>query len=298
MDKRGLGKGLGALFPGASLVEEQGAVREVPVGQIRPNPYQPREQFDRDKLEELAQSVREHGILQPVLLRNVGPNAFELIAGERRFRAAQAAGLERVPAVVKELADPQMLEVALIENVQREDIGPLEAARAYQRLNREFGLTQEAIARRVGKSQPTIANALRLLLLPEPVQDSLARGEITEGHARAILQAPADRQVEVLQAIRGRGLTVRDAERVARDLRNPRRERERERAERQPAPEPRDGWHRDANLAAVEEALQVALGTKVSVRKSGSGGRIEIEFYSDDELEGIVERLLGPSSPE
>jgi ParB family chromosome partitioning protein len=286
MEKRGLGKGLGALISGTLGEEDASSVREVRVEHIRPNPYQPRTVFDPEKLAELVESVREHGVLQPVLLRRVGVDSYELIAGERRFRAAQEAGLRTIPSLVKEYSDPQMLEVALIENVQREDISPVEAAVAYRRLSAEFEMTQSEIAKRVGKAQSTIANTLRLLSLPEPILESLQRGEITEGHARTLLQVGGDAQATAFEAIRSRGLSVREAERLAREIQErPRSNGAAEKPRRESLPDP--------NLAAVEGALRESLGTKVHVRLSNGVGRIEIEFYDEQQLEGLIARLTG-----
>jgi ParB family chromosome partitioning protein len=286
MEKRGLGKGLGALISGTLGEEDASSVREVRVEQIRPNPYQPRTVFDPDKLAELVASVREHGVLQPVLLRRVAVDSYELIAGERRFRAAQEAGLRAIPALVKEYSEPQMLEVALIENVQREDISPVEAAVAYRRLSAEFGMTQSEIAKRVGKAQSTIANTLRLLSLPEPILESLQRGEIAEGHARTLLQVDGDAQAVAFEAIRSKGLSVREAERLTREIQErPRSNGAAEKPRRESLPDP--------NLAAVEGALRESLGTKVHVRLSNGVGRIEIEFYDEQQLEGLIARLTG-----
>src|SRR5687768_17440585 len=217
MGKRGLGRGLGALLPGASD-ESDASLKDVPLDQIKANPYQPRQIFDETGLGELSRSIQEHGILQPVILKRTGMDSYELVAGERRFRAARQAGLQSIPAVVREYQPSQMLEVALIENLQREDINAVDAAHAYQRLRTEFGLTQEEIARRVGKAQSTIANTLRLLALPDEVLASVQRGEITEGHARAILQARPEAQLVVWQDARNQGLSVRQTERLAREL--------------------------------------------------------------------------------
>jgi len=290
--RRGLGKGLGTLLGEAA--DGEGTVREVPPWQISTNPYQPRKSFDDGALAELVESVKEHGILQPLIVRKMemAPGAYELVSGERRLRAAMAAGLQSVPVIVKDYSDPQMLEVALIENVQREDITALEAAMAYQNLIKVFGFTQETIAQRIGKARSTVANTLRILALPQPVLESLGRGEITEGHARAILQAPPDVQTALWQDILEKRLDVRETERLARGL-TPREAggvRARVKAGSRAAARTAQG---DPNLAAVESALREALGTKVSVRQSGSIGRIEIEFYDEQQLEGLVQRLTG-----
>lgn len=287
MDRKGLGKGLGALISGSMADDDAASVREVPVGQIKPNPYQPRQVFDPGKLADLVASVREHGILQPVLLRRVAVDAYELIAGERRYRAAQEAGLRVVPAIIKEYANAQMLEIAIIENVQREDINAVDAAQAYKRLIDEFEMTQSDVARRVGKSQPTIANTLRLLALPDRILDGVKRNEISEGHARTLLQFAPEAQITAFETVRRRGLSVRETERLAKEIART--------SGNGATPKPVEQPVRDPNHVAVEEALQIALGTKVRIRKVGGIGRIEIEFYSDDELEGVVERLIGAS---
>jgi ParB family chromosome partitioning protein len=290
-EKRGLGKGLGALLSGTLADDDAAMVREVRLDQIRPNPYQPRSGFDPVKMAELTESVREFGVLQPVLLRRVAIDAYELIAGERRLRAAQDAGLTTIPAIVKEYANRQMLEVALIENVQREDINPVDAARAFQRLNDEFHLSQAEIARRVGKDQSTISKTIALLDLPDAILESLRRGEITEGHARTLLSVGKSEQLEIWENIRRRNLSVRLTERFARRLRG-----RAARADRTPSMF-EETPPKDPNHAAVEEALQIALGTKVSIHKKGGVGKLEIEFYSEEELEGIVERIIGPHPP-
>lgn len=287
MNRKGLGKGLGALISEAMPDSEAGGTRQVPVGQVRPNPYQPRQDFDPEKLAEMAQSIREHGILQPIALRKSGIDSFEIIAGERRFRGAQAAGLETIPAVIRECTDEEMLELALIENIQREDINPVEAARAYQRLATEFGMTQEQVATQVGKARSTVANTLRLLALPDPILSSLRAGEVSEAHARFLLQVEPEDQVSVWEEVRRRNLSVRETEALARKLR-----------ESAPKPRKRTGRptnasRKDPNHVAIEEALQVALGTRVTIKPSADGGTVEIEYYSAEELEGIVEKIIG-----
>ena len=285
MQKRGLGRGLEALLSDAITPEDRASVRDVPVDRVAPNRFQPRLSFDPAKLDELVQSIREHGIVQPLIVRRAGADAFELVAGERRLRAAKEAGLATVPAIVREYDDESALEIALIENVQREDINAIEAARAYQRLGAEFGLTQEQIASRVGKARPTIANTLRLLTLPAEVQESVLRGEVTEAHARAVLQAAPHAQIPMWREIVRKRLSVREAERLGRRL---------SAASASRAAADRERGPRDPHVAAVEEALREALGTRVTVRLSGESGRIEIAFYSQDQLDGLLQRLLGP----
>ncbi len=290
MLKKGLGKGLGALISEANGENEASAVLQVALEHIKPNPYQPRKEFDPVKLTELAQSIEEHGVLQPVLLRRMGVDQYELIAGERRFRASQLAKLNFIPAILKEYANPQMLEIALIENVQREDINPVDAAMAYHQLATEFGMTQEQIAKRVGKARATIANTLRLLGLDLPILNCLREGRLSEGHARALLQAPKDRQVEAFEIAQKKLLTVRETERLAREMAD----HEFVRSGLGDPRSPKNSALEDPHLMAVEEALRVSLKTKVKIRNNNGIGRIEIDFYSGAELDGLIERLLGP----
>lgn len=300
MEKYGLGRGLAALIPGGSLSEEEGAkVEEVSVNAISPNPYQPRTDFNEEKMEELVNSVRQHGILQPVLLRRTGIEHFELVAGERRFRAAQMAGLKTLPALIRDFTDQEQLEIAIVENVQRDDIGPVEMARAFKRMMDEFKMTQEIVAQRTGKSRSTVANLVRLLNLPDEVLDSLEHGEITEGHAKAILLLFEDwRQIILWQQVISKKLTVRETEKRARDLQE-----EVDKTSAQPLPtpkaEPRKGGslapaeRSDPNIADVTDRIQQSLGTKVTLKQNSNGtGRIEIEFYSAQELERLVEFLV------
>ncbi len=274
----GLGRGLDALIP-----EGDGGIIEVDVGSISPSPQQPRSNVQDAGLEELAASIRQHGVLQPLIVtRSAG--GYILVAGERRWRAAQMAGLRTVPVLVKEATPRERLELALVENLQRRDLSPIEEALAYRELIEEHGLTQDALAVRLGRSRPTIANRLRLLTLPESVQKALARGEISEGHARAILSCPSVAgQLALLQDIVEKGLSVRQAEEWARrlaatDARPRQRTRPRE-------PNTDAQW--------LEERLRQALGTKVQLFRGRKGGRLVIYFYSDEELQGIYEVLSG-----
>jgi ParB family chromosome partitioning protein len=283
--KAGLGRGLSALIPGSAGVDE------VDIDLIAPNPEQPRTRIDPAALEELAASVRAHGLLQPLvvtrLVSDSGAVSYRLIAGERRLHAARLAGLTRVPVVVREASPRGLLELALVENLQRADLGPLEEARAYRRLVDEFGLTQEAVAERVGKSRAAVANALRLLGLPAPIKDGLAEGRITEGHARALLGLPdaAARLHAYAEVVTG-GLSVRQTEELVRRLRD---------APPAPSALPRrpGGRTADADLAAIEERLRAALGTQVRLERSRGGGRIVIRFYGEEDLAALLERLLG-----
>ncbi len=279
--KRGLGKGLEALIPTASLAAESPGVRLVPVTRITPNPRQPRHSLDPAGLEELAASIREHGLIQPLIVTAAGAE-YQLIAGERRWAAARLAGLTEVPVIVKEATPQQMLELALVENIQRADLNPLEEAGAYRQLMDEFGLTQEMVAERVGKSRSAVANTVRLLNLPPEVQASLAAGEISEGHARALLRLEdRPRQMAVLKRVRERGLSVRQTEELVRRLLEP------------PADPAAAGPRRSPETEALEARFQQALGTKVTLSRSKKGGRLTIYFYSDEELQGIYENIVG-----
>lgn len=289
MERKGLGKGLGALIPGAGR-EERNTGSEIDITRISANPYQPRETFDDEKFHELVSSVRVHGILQPVVVRSSGEGNFELVAGERRLRAAAAAGLARIPAVIRELTNEQSLQVSLIENLQREDINAVEAAGAYKRLAVEFGLSQEDLAFSLGKSRSAIANTMRILNLPSEVIEHIRAGRITEGHARAILSVEGEYdQLEICDRVITGGLSVRDSERMARDwarmanLPGSRGVVSRETSARE----------QDPNILDIEARLREVFGTKVNVVRNKRGGRIEIEFYSDDDMERILSLLAG-----
>lgn len=275
-----LGRGLAALFGEAGGTPSPGATaRTVPIEAVRPSAYQPRRHFTEDELEALAQSIREKGILQPLLVRPTPDAAteYELVAGERRWRAAQRAGLHEVPVTVRELADSEALEIALVENLQREDLSPLDEAEAYSRLARDFGRNQGAIAEAVGKSRSHVANMIRLLALPAPVRRQLEEGALTAGHARALLGAddPAGLAGEVVR----RGLNVRATELLVR------------RRGATAASPPRTPRHRDANVAAIEQELGTRLGMKVSLTVRGRGGSVGIHFRTLDQLDQIVEIL-------
>lgn len=288
MEKRGLGRGLAALIPEAT---SSTSVREIAITQIAPNPYQPRTAFDPEKLADLVESIRQHGVLQPVLLRPLGGERYQLVAGERRYRAAQKAGLTSIPAVVRECSDKDQLEIAIVENLQREDINAMETARAYRRLNLEFGMTQEQISTRVGKSRSAVANTLRLLQLPEAVLESLERGEITEGHARALLMAeePSAILAAWKKTVRQQ-LNVRDTERTAKEARL--QINEPTILEPNPKVIAPTVPTIDPNVAALVERLREKLGTKVTMSQQDNGyGKIEIEFYSEVELERLMEIL-------
>ena len=281
--KSGLGRGLEALIP---AVEDDAAgaaqgVLEVPLTSIVPNPHQPRSPIRDQDLVELAASIEEHGIIQPLVVTRA-PDGYHLIAGERRWRAARLAGLPTVPAVVKEVAPSEMLELALVENLQRADLNPLEEATAYRQLVEEFGHTQEQVARRVGKSRVAVSNTLRLLKAARPVQEALLEGRISEGHARALLGLEqAEAQEAALKVILKRGLNVPQTEELVRRLVGLRREERR--PTREISPETR----------ALETRFREALGTKVSLTRRGEGGRVVIHFYSEEELNALYERIVG-----
>jgi ParB family chromosome partitioning protein len=274
-----LGRGLGALIPQRSA--GAAPVIEVPLARVSPNPHQPRRHWDDAELEDLAASIREHGVLQPVLVTET-LDGYQLIAGERRVRASRLAGLDRIPALVRQLAERDQLEVALVENVQRSDLDPIEEALAFRQLIDEFGLTQERVAERVGKARATVANTLRLLELHSDIQAAIGDGRLTEGHGRALGGIPVEGQSGVLGTVLGQGLSVRQTEELVRRLREPR-----ERSTPSPAP------RLDPDLERVEEELRHRLGTKVTLSRSRKGGRIVIEYYSDEELGRLYERLIG-----
>jgi ParB family transcriptional regulator, chromosome partitioning protein len=272
--RRALGRGLDALIPSARTA----GLLEVETDRIEPNPDQPRHRFDTAALDDLAASIKQHGIVQPLLVSAIGDDRFRIIVGERRWRAAMRAGLERVPVVLKETTDRHTLELALIENVQRADLNSLEEAHAYQRLIQDFGLTQNEVGKQVGKSRVAVTNTLRLLLLPEAARRAVLEQRITEGHARALLALPdVPTQLAMLERIEREGLNVRQTEERVRRLTEPR--------ETRTLPE------KNPDIAAVEDTLRQALGTRVSIRHTRRGGRIVIDYYSDDEFQGLYDRL-------
>jgi len=289
VNRSGLGKGLAALLPDSAGPAAR-QVAQIPIASIRPNPHQPRTVFDEEKLDELAQSLREHGLMQPVTLRPAPEGeGYQIVAGERRWRAAQRAGFEQIPALITPCNERQMLELALVENLQREDIGPMEAAEAYQRCLEDFGLTQEELAQRIGKSRAAVANTLRLLKLAEPVQRMLAAGTLSEGHGRALLAVvDGEQQVKLARRVVADSLSVRETERLARS--------ERIRGISEPAPggnrSERVAQPLDPDLADFAERLQRRLGTKVDLRTSpDGGGSIVIRWYEDEDLLRIAEIL-------
>jgi len=277
MAREALGRGLRALLEGTEAVGEA-ELLQLPVSQVRPNPYQPRQHFDTERLQELASSLQTQGLLQPIVVRRQ-LDGFELIAGERRWRAAHLAGLETIPALVRRASDEEVLALALLENLQREDLNPLEEARAYQRLQTEFHLRQEDVAQSVGKDRSSIANTLRLLKLPQMLQEDLEAGRLTMGHARALLALESEtEQLRLRDQILATGLSVRETEAMVRHEITP----------AVPPPPKRV----DPNTRAAEDRLKVVLGTThLRILRKGQGGRIEIDFANEDELQRLYEVL-------
>lgn len=276
-ERRGLGKGLEALIPTAPGAP---GVRDVDVDSIVPNPRQPRQALDPQALQELATSIKEQGLVQPVVVTQV-EGRYQLLVGERRWRAAKLAGLEMVPVVIREATPQQMVELALVENLQREDLNPLETATAYQQLVDEFGMTQQQVADRVGKNRVTVTNTLRLLNLPAKVKEALLADDISEGHARALLRLRgAKQQVQALEAIIKGALSVRQTEQLVR------------RMVEEPKARPKPA-EKSPELKALEDRFRQALGTKVSLTRGNRGGKLVIYFYSEEELQGIYDLIVG-----
>jgi len=273
----GLGRGLTSLIPQRG---QHAPTTEIPLERIRPNPRQPRQRMDPTELESLAASIREHGVLQPILVTET-LDGYQLVAGERRFRASQQAGLERIPAVIRQLADRDQLELALVENLQRADLGPMEEAHAYHSLATDFAMTHDQIAQRVGRAKSTITNTIRLLDLDPSVQEALLDGRLSAGHARAIGGLPIEQQARVVTSVVDQEFSVRQTEELVRRLREPR-------VAASPAKRALD-----PDLERVEDDLRRRLGTKVTLARSRKGGRIIIEFYSDEELGQLYDRLIG-----
>jgi ParB family chromosome partitioning protein len=276
--RQALGKGLSALIPEPEEPPAPASAAEVPIGSLDPNPFQPRSAMDPARLDALGASIRESGIVQPILVRRRGER-YQIIAGERRFRAAQAIGLASVPVTVREVADEHLLELALVENIQREELNAIEEAQAFHRLQDEFRLTQEEIARRVGRDRTTVANTLRLLRLPRELREMVVSGRLDAGHARALLALDrADDQIALGREAARKGLSVREVERRVALLRAPR-------APVAPA-------RKDANTRAAEERLRGALGARVEIARRGRGGQIRVVFAGEAELTRLFELLV------
>lgn len=275
---KGLGKGINALFPGESLSKAE-TVEKVHVKSIKPNPYQPRKLFDEVAIVELSESIKEHGILQPIILRKIG-TAYEIVVGERRFRAAKMAGLDEIPAVVRKLTDEETMEFAILENLQREDLTPIEEAEAYNNLMENLKLTQEQLAFRLGKSRSHIANHIRLLSLPEKARTMINEGKLSMGHGRTLLGLRKKEQILlVAERVLKEGLNVRQLEKLVQRLN--------EDVPRETKPKEKE----DLFLAERESGLRDYFGTNVTIKKSKNKGKIEIEFFSDEDLERILELL-------
>ena len=283
MEKRALGKGLSALIPPAEPATNGAheSVLQIPVSQIKTNKYQPRVEFNQEKLNELISSIKEKGVVQPVLVRKA-PDGYELIAGERRLRAVKSAGFDRIPAIVKSVDDVDMLELSLIENIQREELNSMEEAHAFQRFITDFGFTQEKIAKVLGKDRSTIANTIRLLGLPKKIQESISKGTLTAGHAKAILSLPSEsEQLRVCNLVIKRGLSVREVEALV--------------GRRLLGKSGRPVIRKEQNIIDIEGQLQHLFGTRVRIFHGKKRGRIQIEYYSNEDLNRILD-MISPKS--
>jgi len=282
--KKGLGKGLNALIPQGTVFTGGRTIVSVEVNKVVPNPRQPRTVFSKDSIKELSNSIKEQGVIEPILAR-MKNGKYELVAGERRLRATKQAGLSTIPAIIKDFSDEQSLELSLIENLQREDLNPMDEADGYARLAREFNLTQDQVAKKVGKDRSTVANMLRVLTLPDKIKNSLRKQEISVGHARALLSAEsAEKQLELWKEIIKSNLNVRDVEVLVK-------------GKAEIKPRPRKGgrkraYTQNAELNALVESLTTHLGTKVKIFGSPDRGKIEIEYYSKEDLERILEIVM------
>ena len=282
MEKKALGKGLDALLPPARLsrAEDTADVQRIPIDQIVPNRYQPRQTFLQQELTELTASIKESGVIQPIMVRRKGDGVYELIAGERRWRASKEAGLTVIPAVLKNCTDQESLLLALVENLQREDLNPMETARAYSRMMKEFGLTQEAVAAKVGRDRSSVANFIRLTHLPLDLQALVEGGTLSTGHAKALLSlSTPEAQLRIAKLVTAGNLSVRQTEKLI----------EQSIIAKQPVVRP----PRTTQWRDLEDRLQKRLGTKVTLHPRGQGGKLVIHYFSSDELDGVVETLLG-----
>ena len=281
--ERGLGRGLGALLGDAALQSQEGGSLSLPISQVEPGLKQPRKRFDEESLQDLADSIRIHGIIQPLTVRRLSSGYYQIIAGERRWRAAKLAGLNEIPAVIIEADDRKVMELGLIENLQREDLNPIEEANGYKVLVEEYGLTQEEVAQRVGKSRPAVANALRLLALPDPVHLLLEEGKLSAGHARAILAVPSgELQKKLAQKVIAEELSVRQTEALAKRLS----------AGEKEAPSPASaGPDLSIYYKEAEKSLATRFGRKVHIVNGKKKGKIELEYYDPDDLNALLELL-------
>ncbi len=278
--RRGLGMGLDALFDASAIEVEGGTLRMVPLSAIEPNPEQPRREFDEEKLAQLADSISRYGVLQPLLVRDLGNGRYQLVAGERRWRAARMAGLTELPVQLRQLEGGEELEVSLIENLQREDLNPIEQAAGYRRLMEEFSLTQEEVALRVGRSRSAVANTLRLLTLPQTLLDMVREGALSEGHGRALVGLPEEKALPLALSAVDHGLSVRQLEKLAAAA---------SREEKPAAPAKSSG--RALYAKQLGEALSGRLGRKVQLHAGAKKGRLEIEYYDDADLASLLDQL-------
>lgn len=291
MKKRGLGKGLDALFQSYDSFEStedtgssetlEGRVLELSIYDIDPNPDQPRRNFEQNSIQDLSQSIMEHGVVQPIIVKPSEKDRYTIIAGERRWRAARAAGLNKIPAIVKDIDEKEMLELALIENLQREDLNPIEEAEGIHSLIDNYGLTQEQVAKRLGKSRPSITNALRLLRLPKQVRNLLEEGKITTGHARALLALNNQTKImELAELIVEKNLSVRETENLIKNIKENRRLKKKSKTIEKPS-----------FIMELESRMEESLGTKVTIQQGKKKGVIEIEYYGNDDLERIIKKI-------
>lgn len=276
MSKKGLGKGLGALISSANDENELSGVKELKINEIEPNVYQPRKKFDDQKLIQLSDSIKEHGIVQPIIVRKE-ENIYKIVAGERRWRAARLAGLNSVPVIIKDVSNKQVMEMALIENIQREDLNPIEEAEAYERLLNEYNMTQEELSKSIGKNRSTIANIIRLLALSKKVKESLIDGEITNGHARALLSIEDEEiQEKICKEIIKKSLNVRETENLVKRIQISNDDNKKVKSV-------------DENIIKIEDDLKKIFGTKVKLFNKNKKGKIMIEYYSNEELDRLLE---------
>jgi ParB family transcriptional regulator, chromosome partitioning protein len=289
MSKKALGKGIGALFIGEEPARTQterdpAAATELPIASLQPNPFQPRKDFPEEALRELAQSIRHQGVLQPILVEEGTEGHYTIIAGERRFRAAKLAGLDRIPVIVKHFSETEKLEIALVENIQRENLSPLEEALAYKRLMDIAGLNQEEVSQKVGKNRSTVANSLRLLKLPEEIQKAVGDGTLSAGHARAILSVnrPEDQMI-LFRLIIKNGISVREAEQAASDLNQGKKT-----SEKKEKQENKAHWQKIPELRAIEEKLIETFGTRVEVKGDNIKGKIEVAYFSTEDFTRLL----------
>lgn len=286
MSKKGLGKGLSALIPTQDYLSNDEPVSEIDINKIQPNSFQPRRIFDDEKLSELAQSIQEHGVVQPIVVRSLGLDNYELVVGERRLRACQKINLNKIPGIIKNFSNAQMMEIALVENIQRQDLNPVEEAMAYKRLIEEFDLTQEQVAKKVSKSRSLIANMIRLLNLPTQVLDRLSLGELTIGHVRPILSIEStDEQISLANDIYENKLSVRETEAFIKDKLN---EKEHIKKESNNSKKTSLNDKLSPTMIDIESKLRSKCGTKVKIKDMGNKGKIEIDYYSPDDLDRIV----------